>query len=263
MVGRFVDFNCDQSHKVSIIGDSVVRGVGDLAHDNIGGYPFRLNRRTPESLVMSFGVPGITTKEFRRKLARDLRDTESLLYQTLIDSDLVIIDIGRNDFWIPYTPVRTVTNIRRIVSLLRRRFDEMGEVQPMIVVATLLPTSRGFQRDFIEGVTDLMLQSASEKLPVEIYMHTLNPAILSTDGIHPESKGYNKIARFVRRWLINTSIGLALSFRPDIDIDKIYDYFESTRYFGTDPTLFDTDGDSFGDGEELFELSRDPLDSLG
>jgi hypothetical protein len=45
---------------------------------------------------------------------------------------------------------------------------------------------------------------------------------------------------------------------PDMDGDKLLDVEEAT--IGTDALNPDTDGDGFGDGEEVLDLGTDPLD---
>ena len=45
--------------------------------------------------------------------------------------------------------------------------------------------------------------------------------------------------------------------RPDRDYDGLYDDDE-TDVYGTNPDVFDTDGDGFGDGEEIY-FGSDPL----
>jgi hypothetical protein len=47
---------------------------------------------------------------------------------------------------------------------------------------------------------------------------------------------------------------------PDMDGDALLDVEEAT--IGTDALNRDTDGDGFGDGEEVLELGTDPLDPL-
>ena len=46
---------------------------------------------------------------------------------------------------------------------------------------------------------------------------------------------------------------------PDMDGDGLLDVDEAA--FGTDPLKADTDGDGFGDGEEVLTLQTDPLDA--
>lgn len=55
-------------------------------------------------------------------------------------------------------------------------------------------------------------------------------------------------------WLAHPASALV----QDTDLDSLTDESETTLY-GTDPTLFDTDGDGVGDGEEILD-STNPLD---
>jgi len=47
---------------------------------------------------------------------------------------------------------------------------------------------------------------------------------------------------------------------PDMDGDDLLDIDEEA--IGTDPLIWDTDGDSYGDGEEVYVMGTDPLDAL-
>jgi len=47
---------------------------------------------------------------------------------------------------------------------------------------------------------------------------------------------------------------------PDMDGDELLDIDEEA--IGTDALLWDTDGDGFGDGEEVYVMGTDPLDAL-
>jgi lysophospholipase L1-like esterase len=259
LIGGQVDYNCDQMHKVVVIGDSVVRGIGDLANGNQGGYVLRLQKKFKKSVFVNMGKPGYSTErifsELKSKLAKHNKNSTK---EALKDADLIFIDAGRNDYFEETPPGTTVKTLERIVALLREDFQNREETVPVIKIATLLPTTRAYQRSFIGDVNNLLIEMNSDAIPVRLYFNLLDESIISVDGIHPYSNGYAVIAKYVTAVLKGGLKEECESARLDDDKDGIYDIFEKSK-FGTNPEKTDTDGDGFSDGEEVFNLLTDPL----
>lgn len=181
--------------------------------------------------------------------------------ENLIDSDVLIVDIGRNDFYEYNNPPLTVRNIKRIVKYLRTALATLGTgVAPVIAVSTLLPTKRLNQRFFITYTSDLLIEQKSSSFPVLVRLEQLKKKFVSSDGLHPTSAGYAKISAVIQRYLETKGTARALAARPDADTDGIYDAFEIST-FGTNPSLTDSDLDNFSDGDEIFLYQTDPLDA--
>lgn len=262
LIDGLVDVNCDQALKIGFVGDSFVKGVGDRSELG-GGYVSRLNQLFPSAQVVKYPKPGIASGELlsllMRRVPRMRSGPES---QNLFDSDYVIVDVGRNDYWVDNYPPRTLNNIKRIVAYLKTQLSKGGRAAPVIGVATLAPTTRRFQASFINSVTIEMLSMRSaSKLPAYIRMDKLKESGLSKDGIHPNSVGYERLATFIQAYLGNKAQSGARAVCIDADSDGIYDKFESSK-FGTNSLLADTDGDGFLDGAEIFSYQTDPLDPL-
>lgn len=259
LIDRFVDLNCDQRHRVSITGDSIVKGVGDAKRDDDGGYVARLGEYYPGSEFVNIGIPGISSSRLLRDFKQNLnKPAEGTTKVKTRDIDQLIIQVGTNDYWERNPAALTVRNIKRLVKFLRTKLEEMNGTAPVIGIATLPPTRRDFQNPFIHEVNSLLLKFNSSKLPVRIRFDTLPTRYISFDDLHPSSKGYNRMAKVVKKYVRGVSQKDARQRVRDSDDDGIYDQFEA-RY-GTDSSLSDTDGDGVLDGDEVFVTGTDPLD---
>lgn len=262
-IDGLIDYNCDQRIKIACVGDSFVDGVGDGPKDLVlgRGYVKRLRERYPSAVVATYGVPGVVSGKLLAKLKQRIPKM-AVLADTfdIRDADYIVVDVGRNDYFENSSPGETVKNLFRIEKHLRITLGKNGKVAPRIVVSTLAPTTRAFQRFFISSVNTTMLKYKST-LPVYIRPDKyMKESLISQDGIHPKSEGYTKMADLIELYLKGTGANMMLKARKDLDADAIYDMFESSK-FGVSPSLFDTDGDGFGDGAEVFTYFTSPTDS--
>ena len=259
LIGGMVDFNCDGAHKVVVIGDSVVKGVGDYKYGNKGGYVLRLQKKFKKSVFVNLGKPGYSTERLYSELISKLnKKGKNSTKKSLNDADIVFIDAGRNDYFEEVTPGTTVKNLERIVAVLKNYYVQHDQVEPIIKLATLLPTTRPYQKSFIGDVNNLLIEFNSEALPVRLYFNLLSDKVISVDGIHPYSNGYKVIAKYLVQVLKGGLKQEELGDRVDDDNDGIYDIFEKSK-FGTNPNKADTDSDGLKDGEEVFNTFTDPL----
>jgi lysophospholipase L1-like esterase len=251
-VAGFPDFNCDGKAKLTVTGDSIVYGQGDSVNSGVGGYVKRFKQANPQVDVRSLGVTAITT----RQLLRKYKQSGSTFMREAKGSDIVVIDLGRNDCRSGNSSANSVTTLKRLAKVIRERAAN-AESSPFVVLATSIP-NRNYRRPCIEALNRRLLQASSASFPVVIRFDRLTSGILSGDGLHPTSNGYETIVAAFKRFISRQLPKLVNRERPDADADGIYDYFETLRY-RTDPALFDTDGDGEGDGREVFELKTDPL----
>lgn len=261
-VGPFVDINCDQEFRVAITGDSIVKGIGDEANDNEGGYVLRLQQRFSDGTFYNIGIAGTTTQQLFRDFKKNLNKVGEGETKTKTERvDLVIIHAGVNDYWLRKPAGFTVRNLKRIVKFLRKKLGEINGYEPLVGVAKISETNRGFQQPFVNEVNELLVRQRSSKLPVYLNLDRINPERhISFDNIHPNSKGYKKLSKLAGRFIRKKARKLALARVVDTDVDGIYDDFEGN--YGTDPGIADTDGDTLLDGEEVFTFGTDPLDPL-
>lgn len=237
LIDGLIDYNCNQAGKISITGDSFVKGVGDSKSK--GGYVGRVEDNFANFRFTETGVNGVTTarllSNFKRFLPR-----HKTTYNRSINSDIMIIDVGRNDYWQKVQPSMVVRNIKRLVKFLKSNLvDDRADAAPKIFVSALLPTKRSFQAPFIREVNRLLLKQKGAKLPVYLRFDKLSQNIVGEDGLHPTARGYTKIASFLTKFINGTAQKQMAKSRKDLDSDGIYDFFETNRY-GTDPEVADT-----------------------
>lgn len=264
-IDGLIDYNCDSRLIIGVTGDSFVAGVKDKAGDATygAGYVNRLRKKYPNATVATYGVPGVVSGPLLAKLKKRVPKMNSYPANlNFRDADYILVDAGRNDYWENAEPGETVKNIARIVKYLREELGKGTHVAPQIWVSTLAPTKRSFQRSFINTVNYTMLKYKGKTIPVYVRPDKyMKESQISSDGIHPKTEGYSKMAEIIETFLAGKAQALMSPLRKDFDSDGIYDTFELSK-FGTDKTLADTDGDSFIDGDEVFVWHTDPLDPL-
>ncbi len=251
-VAGLPDFNCDGKAKLTVTGDSIVYGQGDSVNNGVGGYVKRFKQANSQVDVRSLGVTAITT----RQLLRKYKQSGSTFMREAKGSDIVVIDLGRNDCRSGNSSANSVSTLKRLAKVIRERAAN-AESSPFVVLATSIP-NRNYRRPCIEALNSRLLQASSSDFPVVIRFDRLTSGILSGDGLHPTSNGYEIIVAAFKRFVSRQLPKLVSEARADTDEDGIFDYFETLR-FGTDPTNADTDGDAKTDGDEVFELDSDPL----
>lgn len=194
-IDRLIDLNCDQHLTITGIGDSVVFGRGDTRNGNQGGYMARLPAFFPEARLANRGVPGITTRELFRRLSQTLTAANDPAAVRIKSADYLILDVGRNDYFLDHTPKSTATRIRRTVKLLQSKSSAL------VIVAALTPSRRGFQQPFIDEVNRQLLRQKSVTLPVRLRFDTISRKLIAKDGIHPSSTGYDSLVRIIASYM--------------------------------------------------------------
>lgn len=256
-ISNLCDFNCDREIRIAVTGDSITRGIGGLPGE--GGYVTRIGERLPKATVLNIGVPGITSKQLLRGFKKNLRINKTgITFEKSRDTDIFIIAVGVNDYWGKLPVENTVTNIRRLVAFLRSRVRALSGVTPYIVVATIPPIKRDFQKPFVAELNERLLAEASDALPVKLRFDLLPSSIVSDDLLHPDAAGYVVMGDYIAKFLRSEVQKTLFKLRPDVDRDGVYDTFELSRYL-TDPLTPDSDGDGLTDREEIFIRGTNPI----
>lgn len=259
-VNGYSDFNCNQAVDITILGDSLGFGFGDSKNGNKGGYVLRSSRKFPninfdnqsKSGQRTFELLGAVTRAFKgESQERELRNS-------LLNADVVVLDLGRNDRWLFGTPEATFRNLKRIASIIKSKVAAETGVAPLIVTAVLMLPNRGSQGPWVKALNEIILRSNSRSAPADLRFDLVSKRLLANDQIHPTSEGYNALGKTFIAYLQKNLPKKIAALRPDGDGDGIYDFFETLRY-STDPQNADTDGDGKGDGEEIFTLGTDAL----
>ncbi len=257
-IRRLIDFNCDRELKIVVVGDSIVYGKGDLDNGNRGGWVKRLGPLLRISSVQNLGIPGITTSRLYSRLARKLGKENDPLRARALNADIVIVAVGTNDFYDHGDPSLAARNIKRIVALLRKRLGRGDLVTPYVMIAKLTPTTRSFQRSFVENVNRILARYRSEALPSYLRFDLMSENFVSVDGVHPISSGYDEISQIAFSYIKDEATKDMKSRRADKDRDGVFDMFERGQFL-SDPAVKDTDADGLSDGREIFRYRTDPL----
>lgn len=259
LISKIPDFNCDGKLTISVLGDSLAYGYGDTKNKNRGGYVLRLAKKLPNATVNNLGIQGLRSRElvslvhdtFKRGKKLNVRDA-------LLSSDIVVLDVGRNDRWLFGLPSATYRNLKRAVAEIKKQVEISEGSAPMVVTAVMMLPNRGSQGPWVAELNALILKGSSAKAPADLRFDLVSKRLLSTDQIHPTSQGYDELSKTLVSYITKKLVPRMKSQRADADVDGIYDLFESLK-FGTDPTLLDTDGDGKADGQEVFTLETNPL----
>jgi lysophospholipase L1-like esterase len=213
----------------------------------------------PGSEVHSLGYPGITTSQLLRFYKRLFKKRPGGAEALAVgNADILIIDVGRNDYFNRNSSSLTVATIRRLVSFLTTETKKRFGLSPLIVTTILTPSAREFDKGFIEQVNSVALRTRNKKLlPAYLRFDLMSPELLSEDGLHPSSAGFDLLGSLAEEYIRDDAQRRSSALRRDRDGDGIFDLFEKLRY-GTSTELADTDGDLLSDGEEVFTYGTDP-----
>jgi len=248
-IGGLPDFNCDGEIIISVLGDSLVYGTLDTENDGKGGYVLRTQRSFQKATFNNFGFPGITTYGLAAKINRAFgRPKPNKLGAQLIKSDLIVLDVGRNDDW-SMSPSQTASTLKRLRRHIEDEIKKSNHMRPLVVTAVLMITKTAKKGSWINDLDKLITSSNSKYAPSDLRFDSVPSQLCGTDRIHPTSKGYERLARVFRRYLRTSYPQHVQDLRRDRDTDGLYDGFERTR-FGTNPLNPDTDGDGLVDGED-------------
>jgi len=250
-VGRLPDFNCDKEARIVVLGDSLVYGFGDVANDNHGGYVLRAQKKCKEATISNFGVQGLKTLDLILDITRAFDGRgDSSLADALVNADLVVIDLGRNDRWLFGLPSATYRNLKRAATIIKREATKATNTAPLVITAVMMYPNRGSQGPWMKELDTIILKSNSKSAPADLRFDLVSKRLLSSDQIHPTPKGYDALASVFVNYLLKIYPKHVAQLRTDADADGLYDELEVSK-FGTDPTKADTDGDGILDGQDV------------
>lgn len=263
-IDGLIDYNCDQKIQIGVLGDSFVFGTGDNKTGSKGGYIGRLAKlpQFKNAQIIGMGLPGYSSYEILLEVKRSLASSRTnRLKRSLSDLDILVIDMGRNDFFQEISPSQTVTNLQTLLKVIEQRVGHGANIAPLFAVSRLAltsPSSRPLQRVFISKVDSTLKKKSSSSFPVRVGFDALNTRFLSKDGLHPSPSGYAQLATILDTFLLGAAQDEASEERADVDNDGVYDIAEE-KIFLTNPALADTDGDGLSDGNEIFTVKTNPL----
>jgi acyl-CoA thioesterase-1 len=179
----------DDAFNIVALGDSLTEGYGVAPWQS---YPARLQGRLNEAgisgQVVNAGISGDTCRGVLARLGEVL----------LLGPDLVIVEIGINDFLLGALPDRIQNHITAIVERIqaegvfvmlagmelppvvnRKIREEFADIYPAVAEALHLTWIPGFTRPLFD-----------------------EPGYLQLDGLHPTAEGYEAITEHILPWVV-------------------------------------------------------------
>jgi lysophospholipase L1-like esterase len=253
------DYNCDGKIRISVIGDSFVFGFGDTKNKNSGGYITRARKELPLITIDNLGVLGLRVDGAKTMLKKAFQlGTNEKVREALVEADVVILDLGRNDRWLFGEPVDTYKGLQEVAKTIRTEVRALTKLEPLVVMAVLMLPNRGSQGPWVKALNTLISKGHSSSKPADLRFDLVSKRLIGSDQIHPTSKGYSALSAAFVRYIKGTLSKRLRALRPDTDGDGLPDAIE-TSVTNTDPNLTDTDGDGVSDGAEVLENKTDPL----
>jgi acyl-CoA thioesterase I len=163
--------------RILAFGDSLTYGYG--AEPN-GSYPAQLGRLLGRSVDRS-GVPGETSEQGLARLPRELDRA---------GPDLLLLCLGGNDFLRRQDEARTETNLARMIELAQER--GIAVVLVGVPQLHLLSSLRGAE------LYARLAQRYGVPLENDVIADVLSDRELLHDRIHPNARGYERIAQAIR-----------------------------------------------------------------
>lgn len=210
----FVDFNKDKKIKILFIGDSFIKGVGDI--NNTGGYVEKLKRNFKKNFkqvnVVKIARPGRTTKEVLTYIKQNIYKKSGIL-KKLTGTDVIIFDLGRNDYWNKQGAIYSITTLKRLIKFIKNNSNT--KIDPFISASTLIHVNKRYaQENFIKQFNYELLKHTD--ISGEILQHTFPIDILGEDGLHPTPDGYTYIYEQVREQMV-TSLYNVMKYKAKLN----------------------------------------------
>ncbi len=255
---KIPDYNCDGDLQIVVIGDSLVYGTGDTKYKNKGGYVLRLQKKLKKAAIQNLGKPGLRTIPLLEAL-RDAfdRGKSPKLKKVLRSADIVIVDIGRNDYWLFGPAKDSYRNIVSIGDAIRKEVKKLTKIEPMVVTAVSALPNRTGQGVWVKELVALIAKNSTATKPSDLRFDLVSKRLLNPDQIHPSSKGYDAMGEVLLKYLQGNLAKKMRALRPDTDKDGLPDLLE-TDVYKTDPAVADTDGDGKSDGNEVLTANTNP-----
>lgn len=199
-VNKVPDVNCDGRVVITVLGDSFGKGIGDDRNDNQGGYVLRASKKLPDVEFFNASVPGLTTFQML-----GLIKEQFVVGNDVVNSDIVVLDVGRNDRWLFGVPLASYRNLKRAGTLIKKKATQVNPLlasPPIVVTAALMLPNRGSQGPWVKELNQIILRnSAALNNPADLRFDTASKRLLQNDQLHPTSAGYNQLSKILIKYL--------------------------------------------------------------
>jgi acyl-CoA thioesterase I len=173
--------------KILIIGDSLTAGYGvpiDQSYPSILQELLKSSGH-PKAIVVNAGTTGATTAFGLRTLEFQLKQGQNF--------DLIIYALGSNDALRGLDPKKTKDNIDKVLA------TALAQKHKVILAGLKAPPNYGdkFAKEFEAIFPELAAKHKIALMPFFLEGVAGNPALNLPDGIHPNGKGYQLVAKNV------------------------------------------------------------------
>lgn len=176
------DTNCDGELVIGAFGDSITYGKNDPLKL---GYVGRLTRYFPSATIRNYGKSGEDTGYGRLRAMK--------LFRRLTSLDYLIVLEGVNDFFVPHhSTARTKSNLYWIAQY-------GAHTGAITLLGSLTPVRRGYQSNWPISVNRAIRRQ------IDIDFFSLGKGIIGSDKLHPNARGYDKMAIMVANKLMDLS----------------------------------------------------------
>ncbi len=243
---KLLDLNGDCEVVGVVVGDSFSAGVGDNPED--GGFVKRAAGVLPKIELVRMGFQGLETLDLLKKIEKELRqDVNTPFKRALARADFVVLDLGRNDRWNFGEPEQSARNMWRIQKVLRKKIFQLSGVHPVIVTSILMLPNRGSQGPWVATFNEIIASHNTSRFPADLRFDLVSKRLIGSDQLHPAPEGHAALAEVLSEYIKKSLPSYLHTGFIDEDGDWLYDGIELDKW-GTDPGIFDTDGDGVGDG---------------
>ena len=169
---RITNIGLKESGPIVVFGDSLASGVG--SREIKGGFATRLSQRLNVEIVNK-GVSGNTTADGLKRIESDVLN---------LNPKIVIISLGGNDYLRKVPQDQTEENLNEIIR-------KVHEKQATVI---LLGIKTGIISDDSKKMFERIVAKHRPAYVPNLLGGILLKADLMSDAIHPNDKGYDKVA---------------------------------------------------------------------
>lgn len=181
----------DAAPRVALLGDSITAGYGLPARDALPAkLQAELRRMGIQAQILPAGVSGDTTGGGLARLDRAVP----------AGTDACVVALGANDLLRGFPPATVRANLERIVQRLQARGVRVVlaglELPPILAPA--------YARQFTQAFAAVGAEPGVIFLPNLLGGVLLNPDLNQDDGIHPNARGVELIARRLAPFVVRS-----------------------------------------------------------
>jgi acyl-CoA hydrolase len=196
----FVITACDRDYRhsplpstsnVVILGDSLTFGTGAATGEDYAS----ILASTTGWHVINAGVPGNTTQDGLARL-NDLLDAHESGQQKI---DLLLVELGGNDFLKHVPQSQTINNLKSILSQAKARNIHIA----LIAIPEFSPVGAAFGTLSDHPLYEKLAVETDTPLIEDLFSDVLAKNSLKADYIHPNAAGYRVVAEKLHKALID------------------------------------------------------------